>query len=104
MYLNDHGELVMTGLKVLVASSVMLMISAALAWCQEPAAFQAQYPNRDVLNGGQLTPAGRLGLLPNGAQPSGTHLDDGAGQNETFLRPPRIRRAGRNAIPHPRRN
>ena len=29
---------------------------------QEPAAFQAQYPNRDVLNGGALTPAGRMGL------------------------------------------
>ncbi|WP_407159023.1 hypothetical protein [Bradyrhizobium sp. STM 3557] len=30
---------------------------------QEPAAFQAMYPNRDVLNGGALTPAGRMGLV-----------------------------------------
>ncbi|MFX7784531.1 hypothetical protein ABTJ92_20120, partial [Acinetobacter baumannii] len=30
---------------------------------QEPAAFQAMYPDRDVLNGGALTPAGRLGLV-----------------------------------------
>ncbi|CCE07526.1 conserved exported hypothetical protein [Bradyrhizobium sp. STM 3843] len=30
---------------------------------QEPAAFQAMYPNRDVLNGGELTPAGRMGLV-----------------------------------------
>jgi hypothetical protein len=26
----------------------------------EPAAFQAQHPDRDVLNGGALTPAGRV--------------------------------------------
>lgn len=32
--------------------------------------FQAQYPDRDVLNGGALTPAGRMGLeLPGGAAP-----------------------------------
>jgi len=30
---------------------------------QEPAAFQAMYPDRDVLNGGALTPAGRMGLV-----------------------------------------
>jgi hypothetical protein len=30
---------------------------------QEPAAYQAMYPNRDVLNGGALTPAGRMGLV-----------------------------------------
>ncbi len=31
---------------------------------------QAQYPDRDVLNGGALTPAGRMGLeLPGGASP-----------------------------------
>jgi hypothetical protein len=32
--------------------------------------FQAQYPDRDVLNGGALTPAGRMGMeLPGGAAP-----------------------------------
>jgi hypothetical protein len=35
-----------------------------------PDSFQAQYPDRDVLNGGALTPAGRMGLeLPGGAAP-----------------------------------
>jgi hypothetical protein len=35
-----------------------------------PDAFQAQYPDRDVLNGGALTPAGRMGLeYPGGAAP-----------------------------------
>ena len=33
-----------------------------------PGFLQAQYPDRDVLNGGALTPAGRMGLeLPGGA-------------------------------------
>ena len=30
---------------------------------QEPAAYQAMHPERDVLNGGALTPAGRMGLV-----------------------------------------
>jgi hypothetical protein len=35
-----------------------------------PDAYQAQYPDRDFLNGGALTPAGRMGLeLPGGAAP-----------------------------------
>jgi hypothetical protein len=40
-------------------------------WATEnPPSFQAQYPNRDVLNGCELTPAGRTGLeLPGGAAP-----------------------------------
>ena len=33
---------------------------------QEPAAFASMYPNRDVLNGGALTPAGRMGLERSG--------------------------------------
>jgi hypothetical protein len=37
---------------------------------QEPAAYQAMHPDRDVLNGGALTPAGRMGLeRPYGAAP-----------------------------------
>lgn len=52
----------MTGLKTLVATALISTISATFALAQEPAAFQAQYPDRDVLNGGALTPAGRLGL------------------------------------------
>jgi hypothetical protein len=61
----------MSGLKPLLAAAVISMISATSALAQEPAAFAAQHPDRDVLNGGALTPAGRLGLvLPYGAAPS----------------------------------
>jgi hypothetical protein len=40
--------------------------AAAQGWFfgqQEPAAYQAMHPERDVLNGGALTPAGRMGLV-----------------------------------------
>jgi BA14K-like protein len=61
-----------TGLKIFVAAALLSAISATSAHAQaafsEPEAFQAEYPNRDVLNGGALTPAGRMGLeLPDGA-------------------------------------
>src|SRR3989440_4305799 len=64
----------MTGLKTLVAAALISTISATCALAQaaisEPGAFQAQYPDRDVLKGGALTPAGRMGLeLPGGAAP-----------------------------------
>jgi hypothetical protein len=56
----------MTGLKMLVAAALISTISATGASAQdalsEPATFQAMYPNRDWLNGGQLTPAGRMAL------------------------------------------
>jgi hypothetical protein len=62
----------MTKLKTLVAAVLMATISTpsvvAQAGMSEPAAFQSMYPNRDVLNGGAPTPAGRMGLeLPDGA-------------------------------------
>ena len=48
----------MTGLNRLVAAALISTISATSAFAQaaisEPAAFQAMYPNRDVLNGGAL--------------------------------------------------
>ena len=56
----------------LVSVSAVASASAQLpAWANSnPAAFQAQYPDRDVLNGGELTPAGKMGLeLPGGAAP-----------------------------------
>ena len=60
----------MTSWKTLTAALLLSTIAAAPAsaqgWFwgqQEPAAFQAMYPNRDVLNGGELTPAGRMGLV-----------------------------------------
>lgn len=56
--------------KILTVAAVLSIVAAAPAsaqgWFwgqQEPAAFQAMYPNRDVLNGGALTPAGRMGLV-----------------------------------------
>ena len=48
-----------------LAVAVVMSIAAATsasAQFSEPAAYQAQHPDRDVLNGGALTPAGRLGL------------------------------------------
>ena len=39
--------------------SVAVTSTAAQAQFSEPAAYQAAHPDRDVLNGGQLTPAGR---------------------------------------------
>jgi hypothetical protein len=64
-------RITMTGLKTLVAAALISTISTcalAQAAISEPGAFQAQFPNRDVLNGGALTPAGRMGLeLPGGA-------------------------------------
>jgi hypothetical protein len=67
----------MTGLKILVAAALMSMTAVTSATAQLPSwaatnpnAFQAEYPDRDVLNGGALTPAGRMGLeLPGGAAP-----------------------------------
>ena len=68
----------MTGLKTLVAAALLSMTAATSASAQLPSwaasnpdSFQAQYPDRDVLNGGALTPAGRMGLeLPGGAAPA----------------------------------
>lgn len=67
----------MVGLKTFVTAAIVSMgaVTSASAQLQEwaasePGAFQAQYPNRDVLNGGALTPAGRMGLeLPGQAAP-----------------------------------
>ncbi len=40
-------------------SAAAFTSTGARAQFSEPAAYQAQHPDRDVLNGGQLTPAGR---------------------------------------------
>lgn len=50
----------MTGPGTLVATALISAILATSALAQEPAAFAAQNPDRDVLNGGALTPAGKL--------------------------------------------
>lgn len=56
----------MTRIGIVIASAVVaaaaLTSPSVQAQVSEPAAFQAQNPNRDVLNGGQLTPAGRAAL------------------------------------------
>lgn len=58
----------MTAFRITIAAaliSIATIPSAFAAWSfadQEPAAFASMYPNRDVLNGGALTPAGRMGL------------------------------------------
>jgi hypothetical protein len=71
----QYGGQVMIGCKTLIAAALISFgaISSANAqlpdWAiSNPDSFQAQYPDRDVLNGGALTPAGRMGLeLPGGA-------------------------------------
>ena len=57
----------MTGLKLLAATALISTIPATSVLAQEPAAYQAQFPDRDVLNGGALTPAGRILGQPGGA-------------------------------------
>jgi len=67
----------MTTSKILIAAALLSIATVSSASAQlptwansNPDAFQAQYPDRDVLNGGALTPAGRMGLeRANGAAP-----------------------------------
>ena len=53
----------MTRTNIAVAAALLsaaaLMPTMAQAQFSEPAAYQAAHPDRDVLNGGQLPPAGR---------------------------------------------
>jgi hypothetical protein len=63
----------MTGLKILVAAALLSTIAATQVLAgDEPAAFQSQNPNRDVLNGGQLTPEGRMALEQRGGNAMGS--------------------------------
>jgi hypothetical protein len=76
----------MTGLKTLVAAALISTISATCALAQEaisePGTFQAMHPDRDVLNGGALTPAGRMGLVQAGGT-SASNSSYGAVGNAT---------------------
>ncbi|MCC8983293.1 hypothetical protein [Bradyrhizobium acaciae] len=47
-----------------VLSAIAATAASAQAAISEPAAYQALYPYRDVLNNGAPTPAARLVLLP----------------------------------------
>ena len=69
----------MTLFKTLIAAALVSMIAVTSASAQSPSwpgpwwpdVFDALYPDRDLLNGGALTPAGRMGLeLPGGAAPA----------------------------------
>ena len=82
----------MTGLKTLVAAALISTVSATAALAQqEPAAFQAAYPNRDVLNGGQLTPEGRMALERSGNGPATSNAYAGMDGPSPTLRTPRAR-------------
>jgi hypothetical protein len=50
----------MAGRGTLIAAALIATISATAAGAQEPAAYAAQHPDRDILNGGALTPASKL--------------------------------------------
>ena len=54
----------MTTLKIVAAAAALAALTSTPVLAQqafsEPAAFASMYPNRDVLNGGALTPYGRL--------------------------------------------
>jgi hypothetical protein len=52
----------MTGLKTLVAAALLSIVSMTPVLAQQESAHLAEYPNRDWLNGGVLTPAARAGL------------------------------------------
>ena len=71
----------MTKFKLLGVAAILSTVTATPVFAQaaisEPEAFQAMYPNRDVLNGGALTPASRMGL----------ELRDGAGSG-SYARAP----------------
>jgi hypothetical protein len=73
---SKQWRIAMSVFKILIAAvlvSTATISSASAAWSfadQEPAVFASMYPDRDVLNGGALTPAGRMGLeRPGGAAP-----------------------------------
>jgi len=52
----------MSSLKMLAAVLALSTLAATSAFAQfsEPAAFQAQHPDRDVLNGGAFTPDAQM--------------------------------------------
>jgi hypothetical protein len=82
----------MTGFKTLMLAALISTISITSVLAQEPAAFQSMFPNRDVLNGGALTPAGRSGLELDYGAAGGYAANNayaGAGRAGPSLRAPR---------------
>jgi hypothetical protein len=67
----------MTKLKVLSAAAMLSLMFAtpvfAQAAIQEPGAFAFYYPNYDILNGGQPTPAARMDAVAGRGPFSGSY-------------------------------
>ena len=67
----------MTTFKILIGAALVSLATITTASAQlpnwaidNPALYQSQYPDRDFLNDGALTPAGRMGLeYAHGAAP-----------------------------------
>src|SRR6201996_6919336 len=68
----------MTSFKILIGAALVSLATISTANAQlpnwaidNPDLYQSQYPDRDFLNDGALTPAGRIGLeYPRGAAPA----------------------------------
>jgi hypothetical protein len=67
----------MTRLNIVSAAAILTLMSAtpvfAQAAIQEPGSFAFFYPNNDVLNGGQPTPAARMDAIAGGGPFSGSY-------------------------------
>ena len=82
----------MTGLKTLAAAALLLAISATSALAQQESARLAEFPDRDWLNGGVLTPAAREGLqLRGGAAGNSAAANAYAGGGAPSVQAPRQR-------------
>jgi hypothetical protein len=78
---SPHGtekrKMTMTTFKILIGAALVSLATITAASAQLPSwaisnpdLYEAQYPNRDILNDGALTPAGRMGLeFAHGAAP-----------------------------------
>jgi hypothetical protein len=77
----------MTRLKIFGAAAMLSLMLAtpvfAQAAIQEPGAFAFYYPNYDVLNGGQPTPAARMDAAAGGGPFSGSYAYTHARNNGT---------------------
>jgi hypothetical protein len=73
----DSRRKAMTGFNILSAAAMLSLMFAtpvfAQAAIQEPGAFAFYYPNYDVLNGGQPTPAARMDAIAGRGPFSGTY-------------------------------
>jgi hypothetical protein len=67
----------MTRLNIVSAAAILTLMSAtpvfAQAAIQEPGSFSFYYPNNDVLNGGQPTPAARMDAIAGRGPFSGSY-------------------------------